>query len=173
MSTDKPPCPDLRCADPGSYLPASSQQQVEMVVEIGLVAALLDDQVPKEELATLVKAIRLLPGLRDLSDDSVNLLLARAGDRTRKGDAWLCEVRHGLTHPSLRRVAFRLAALFCAWDGVIDDKEQGYLNWLARTFEFSDEETTALFAEATGHLGTVSAQGDGAPLLPEQRPDSD
>lgn len=143
-----------------------------MVVEVGLVAALLDDQVPKEELATLVKAIRLLPGMRDLTDEDVNAVLARAGDRTRKGDAWLCEVRHGLTHPSLRRVAFRLAALFCAWDGVIDDKEQGYLNWLAGTFEFSDEETTSLFAEATGQIGTVSAHKEGAGSLSGPQSDS-
>lgn len=143
-----------------------------MVVEVGLVAALLDDQVPKEELATLVKAIRMLPGMRDLTDDDVNALLARAGDRTRKGDAWLCEVRRGLTLPTLRRVAFRLAALFCAWDGVIDDKEQGYLNWLAKTFEFSDEETASLFAEATGQIGTVSAHAEGADAHPDRPSDT-
>jgi tellurite resistance protein len=142
-----------------------------MVVEVGLVAALLDDQVPKGELDALVKAIRLLPGLREISDDDVNGLIARAGDRTRRGDPWLCEVRYGLTHPALRRVAFRLAALFCAWDGVIDDKEQGYLNWLARTFEFSDEETTRLFMEATGQVGTVSRQVSGAPASPGTEPD--
>ena len=132
-----------------------------MVVEVGLVAALLDNQVPREELDALVKAIRLLPGMRDLSDQEVNGLIARAGARTGRGDPWLCEVRYGLKNPALRRVAFRMAAMFCAWDGVIDDKEQGYLNWLAKTFEFTDQETTQLFSEATGQGGTVTAGGEG------------
>ena len=127
-----------------------------MVVEVGLVAALLDDAIPQAESEALVTAIKLLPGLRDLSDEQVNLVLSRAGARTQQGDAWLCEVGNRLTNPGLRRVAFRMASMFCAWDGVIDDKEQGYLNYLAKAFEFSPTEADSLFAEATGHGGTAS-----------------
>lgn len=130
-----------------------------MVVEVGLVAALLDGQMPEDKQQALVTAMRLLPGLRDIADEDVIHLLARAGESTRRGDEWLCEVFGGLKNPALRRVAFRLAALFCAYDGVIDDKEQGYLNWLSHAFEFSDVETAQLFAEATGQSGTVQAIG--------------
>jgi hypothetical protein len=49
-----------------------------------------------------------------------------------------------------------MASLFCAWDGVIDDKEQGYLNFLAKAFGFSVTEADRLFAEATGHGGRAS-----------------
>jgi len=152
-------CPDLRCADPGSELPRSSREQVQLVLEVGLVAALLDGQMPEEKQETLVTALRLLPGLREVSDEDVIHLLARAGESTQRGDAWLCDVARGLREPALRRVAFRLAALFCAYDGVIDDKEQGYLNWLSGVFEFGDEETARLFGEATGQGGTVSQVG--------------
>lgn len=127
-----------------------------MVVEVGLVAAMLDDAIPRGESEALVTAIRLLPGLRTLSDEQINLILTRAGQRTQQGDAWLCEVSQRLTHPGLRRVAFRMASMFCAWDGVIDDKEQGYLNFLAKAFELGDEVADALFAEATGHGGRAS-----------------
>jgi hypothetical protein len=120
-----------------------------MVVEIGLVAALLDGKLPEEESTALVTAIRLLPGLRDISDEEVNQMLMRASQRTQKADRWSCHVSKGLTNPALRRVAFRLAAVFCAWDGVIDDNEQGYLNWLASAFELSDDDAMRLFAEAT------------------------
>jgi len=137
-------------------LPASDEEQVLMVVEVGLVAAMLDDSLPRAESEALVTAIRLLPGLRDLSEEQVNLVLTRAGARTQHGDAWLCEVSHRLTNPGLRRVAFRMASMFCSWDGVIDDKEQGYLNFLAKAFGFSVREADALFAEATGHNGTAS-----------------
>lgn len=126
-----------------------------MVLEVGLVAALLDGQMPEDKQQTLVTAVRLLPGLRDLADEDVIHLLAKAGESTRRGDEWLCEVFGGLKNPALRRVAFRLAALLCAYDGVIDDKEQGYLNWLSRAFEFTDDETAQLFAEATGQSGSV------------------
>jgi len=126
-----------------------------MVLEVGLVAALLDGQMPEDKQQALVTAMRLLPGLRDLAEEDVIRLLARAGESTHRGDAWLCEVFGGLRNPALRRVAFRLAALFCAYDGVIDDKEQGYLNWLSHAFEFTDDETAQLFAEATGQTGTV------------------
>jgi len=155
MTTSRP-CPDLRCADPEHSLPATDEEQVLMVVEVGLVAAMLDDAVPAEESEALVTAIRLLPGMRKLTEEQVNLLLTRAGERTRKGDEWLCEVAQRLTNPGLRRVAFRMASMFCAWDGVIDDKEQGYLNFLARAFGLSPEQADALFAEATGHLGSAS-----------------
>jgi tellurite resistance protein len=147
--TSPKPCPDLRCSDPENRLPVSDRDQVEMVVEVGLVAAMLDNEIPAGESKALVTAIRLLPGLRDLGDDQVNALLVRAAARTRRGDDWLREVACGLTDRGLRRVAFRLAALFCAWDGVIDDKEQGYLNWLARVFDLDDDEAMRLFAEAT------------------------
>jgi tellurite resistance protein len=149
-------CPDLRSADPEHQLPASDEEQVLMVVEVGLVAAMLDDAIPDSESSALVTAIRLLPGLRNLSDEEVNLVLSRAGTRTREGDSWLCEVSRRLTNPGLRRVAFRMASMFCAWDGVIDDKEQGYLNFLAKVFEFSPGEADALFAQATGHGGRAS-----------------
>lgn len=134
-----------------------------MVVEVGLVAALLDDSIPEAESAALATAIRLLPGLRQISDEQLNLLLSRAGLRTREGDAWLCEVSRRLTNPGLQRVAFRMASMFCAWDGVIDDKEQGYLNFLAKAFGFSVAEADTLFAEATGHRGRASV----APPSPE------
>jgi hypothetical protein len=149
MTSDKPRCPDLRCTDPEHQLPVSSRDQVQMVVEVGLVAALLDHKLPEEESAALITAIRLLPGLREISDEEVNQLLLRASQRTQRGDSWLCEVSKGLTNPALRRVAFRLASVFCAWDGVIDDNEQGYLNWLASVFELSDDDAMRLFAEAT------------------------
>lgn len=121
-----------------------------LVVEVGLVAAMLDHRLPKSESDALVTAIRLLPGMRDLSEDQINLLLTRAGDRTRHGDSWLCEVARGLTNQALRRVAFRMAAMFCAWDGVIDEHEQGYLNWLAKAFGLSGDEAHELFEQATG-----------------------
>lgn len=149
-------CLDLRCADPEHQLPASDEEQVLMVVEIGLVAAMLDDAIPQGESEALVTSIRLLPGLRNLSDIQVNLILSRAGERTREGDEWLCEVAGRLTNPGLRRVAFRMASMFCSWDGVINDKEQGYLNFLAKAFGLSHGEADALFAEATGQRGTAS-----------------
>ena len=127
-----------------------------MVVEVGLVAAMLDDAIPHAESEALVTSIRLLPGLRNLSDEQVNLILTRAGERTRHGDLWLCEVAKRLTNPGLRRVAFRMASMFCAWSGVINDKEQGYLNFLAKAFGFSASDADALFAEATGQHGTAS-----------------
>ncbi len=127
-----------------------------MVVEVGLVAAMLDDAIPSAESQALVTAIRLLPGLGNLSEEQVNLVLSRAGQRTQQGDAWLCEVAGRLTHSGLRRVAFRMASMFCAWDGVIDDKEQGYLNFLAKSFDLSSEQADALFAEATGQRGGAS-----------------
>jgi hypothetical protein len=127
-----------------------------MVVEVGLVAAMLDHAIPETESTALVAAIRLLPGLRDLSDEQVNLLLSRAGARTREGDAWLCGIACRLTNPGLRRVAFRMASMFCAWDGIINDEEQGYLNFLAKAFDFSVEEADVLFAQATGNQGTAS-----------------
>lgn len=127
-----------------------------MVVEVGLVAAMLDDAVPASESEALVTAIRLLPGMRKLTDEHVNLLLSRAGERTGRGDEWLCEVASRLTNPALRRVAFRMASMFCAWDGVIDDKEQGYLNFLAKAFGLTPDEADALFAEATDHHGSAS-----------------
>ncbi len=120
-----------------------------MVVEVGLVAAMLDGRIPEGESEALVTAIRLLPGLRELSEGEINLMLVQAGERTQRGDAWLCEVARGLVHPALRRVAFRMAAMFCAWDGVIEDKEQAFLNWLTRTFGFSDDEAMVMFAQAT------------------------
>jgi tellurite resistance protein len=150
MSNSKPCCPDLNCADPERVLNISTRDQVQLVVEIGLVAAMLDDAIPDGESEALVTAIRLLPGLKDTTENQINELLARAGERTRRGDAWLCEVAHGLRHPGLRRVAFRMAALFCSWDGVIDEKEQGFLNWLAKTFELTDDDAMRLFHEATG-----------------------
>jgi len=63
----------------------------------------------------------------------------------------MCEIAHRLTNPGLRRVAFRMAAMFCAWDGVIEDEEQGYLDFLARAFGLDEAEASRLFAEATGH----------------------
>ncbi len=127
-----------------------------MVIEVGLVADMLDNAIPLAESEALVTAIRLLPGLRDLSDEQINLILSRAGQRTQQGDTWLCQICHRLTNQGLRRVAFRMASMFCAWDGVIDDKEQDYLNFLAKAFELGDTEADALFAEATGHHGTAS-----------------
>jgi hypothetical protein len=146
----------LRCADPEHSLPATDEEQVMMVVEVGLVAAMLDGAVPVGESEGLVTAIRLLPGMRSLTEERVNLLLSRAGERTRRGDDWLCDVANRLTNPALRRVAFRMASLFCSWDGVIDDKEQGYLDFLARAFELTPDQAGALFAEATGHSGSAS-----------------
>lgn len=149
-------CPDLRCADPEHVLPATDEEQVLMVVEVGLVAAMMDNAIPESESTALVTAIRMLPGMRNLSDSDVNLVLSRAGTRAQEGDIWLCDVSRRLTHPGLRRVAFRMASMFCAWDGVIDDKEQGYLNFLATVFEFSPAEADALFAQATGQRGSAS-----------------
>lgn len=136
---------------------ASDEQQVMMVVEVGLVAAMLDDAIPEDESAALATAIRLLPGLRGISDEQLNVLLSIAGQRTSHGDAWLCEVSMRLTHPALRRVAFRMASMFCAWDGVIDEKEQGYLDFLAKAFGYSPAEASALFAQATGNYGDAQA----------------
>jgi tellurite resistance protein len=154
--SDRPICPDLGSADFEHALPASDEEQVMMVVEVGLVAALLDGKIPPQESEALVTAIRLLPGLRGLTDEQVNLLLTRAGERTRGGDAWLCEVAHRLINPGLRRVAFRMASMFCSWDGVITEPEQGYLDFLAKAFGFSPELAHQLFAQATGHHGTAS-----------------
>lgn len=168
MSNTKPCCPDLNCADPDRLLNISTFDQVQLVVEIGLVAAMLDDAIPDGESEALATAIRLLPGLKDSTDHDINALLARAGERTGRGDAWLCEVSCGLRHPGLRRVAFRMAALFCAWDGIIDDKEQGFLNWLAKTFELSDDDAMRLFHEATGQLLDSSAHdAHGHLVVPE------
>lgn len=136
---------------------ASDEQQVMMVVEVGLVAAMLDDAIPEDESAALATAIRLLPGLRGISDEQLNVLLSIAGQRTSHGDAWLCEVSMRLTHPALRRVAFRMASMFCAWDGVIDEKEQGYLDFLAKAFGYSPAQASALFAQATGNYGDAQA----------------
>lgn len=151
VSIPKPSYPNLRCADPDRVLPATEEEQVVLVVEVGLVAALLDRKINREKTEALGTAIRLLPGLKAITDDHVNLLLARAGQRTTQSEAWMCEIAHRLTHPGLRRVAFRMAAMFCAWDGVIDDQEQGYLDFLARAFSLDPEEASKLFAEATGH----------------------
>jgi hypothetical protein len=74
-------------------------------------------------------------------------------------------VVHGLTNPALRRVALRMAALFCSWDGEIDDREQGYLDFLAKTFGLSAEEAAELFAQATAEGGGVTANA-GRPSVP-------
>lgn len=150
VSVSKPSCPDLRCADPEGFLPATEEEQVVLVVEVGLVAALLDRKISKEKTEALATAIRLLPGMRRITDDHVNLLLARAGERSQT-ETWMCEIAYRLTHSGLRRVAFRMAAMFCAWDGVIEDQEQGYLDFLARAFGLNPQEASRLFSEATGH----------------------
>ncbi len=165
VTVTKPCCPDLRCADPDGYLPATEEEQVMLVVEVGLVAALIDRKITREKSDALATAIRLLPGMRRLTDEEVNLLLTRAGRRTSGNEAWMCEVMHRLTHPGLRRVAFRMAAMFCAWDGVIEDEEQGYLDFLARSFQLSQEEASRLFAEATGQQDAFVSM---LPPSPEQ-----
>ena len=124
---------------------------MRLVAEVGLVAALLDKKISREKTDALVTAIRLLPGLKTLTEEQVNVLLANAGHRTGTGETWMCEIAHRLTIPGLRRVAFRMAAMFCSWDGIIDDDEQGYLDFLARAFAFSPDQASLLFAEATGH----------------------
>ena len=143
--------------DPDAVVAVSEEEQVLLVVEVGLVGALLDDSIPEGEARALATAIRLLPGLRDLTDEQLNIVLSRAGHRASQGDTWLCEVATKLTHPGLRRVAFRMASMFCAWDGTIDDKEQGYLDFLANAFGYSVAEADSLFAQATGQFGTASS----------------
>ncbi len=166
VSISKPSFPNLRCADPDGVLPATEEEQVVLVVEVGLVAALLDRKISRDKTEALATSIRLLPGMRRITDEQVNLLLARAGQRTSRSDAWMCEVAHRLTHPGLRRVAFRMAAMFCAWDGIIDDEEQGYLDFLARAFGLDAQEASKLFSEATGHADAFVS------MLPPP-PDSD
>jgi len=155
-------CPDLLCADPDRVLPTTNEEQVLLVAEVGLVASLLDGQLPEPKAQGVVTAIRLLPGLRGLGEEQVNMLLARAGQRTEGHRQWLCDVACGLTNPALRRVAFRMAAMFCAWDGVLDDREQGYLDFLAQAFGLSAGEAAELFAQATAHMGSVTLLGDRA-----------
>jgi hypothetical protein len=150
-------CPDLSCADPDRLLPATPEEQVLLVAEVGLVASLLDGRLPEPKSGAVVTAIRMLPGLGQLSEQQLNQLLARAAERTQGHQQWLCDVACRLTNPPLRRVAFRMAALFCTWDGVLDDREQGYLDFLARTFGLSAEDAAALFAQATAQGGSVTA----------------
>ena len=149
-------CPDLSCADPDGLLPATTEEQVMLVAEVGLVAALLDGRLPEPKSEAVVTAIRMLPGLHRLSEQQVNQLLARAAGRTQGHQQWLCDVACRLTNAPLRRVAFRMAALFCSWDGVLDDREQGYLDFLARTFGLSSAEAAQLFAQATAQVGSVT-----------------
>jgi hypothetical protein len=137
-------------------LHATEEEQVLLVVEIGIAAALLDEHLSTEKSEAVVTAIRLLPGLAALSDQQLTLLLVRAAERTSAGNTWLAKTACALTSPALRRVAFRMAALFCAWDGVIDDREQGYLDFLARALGFSELAADELFAQATDQAGAVA-----------------
>ena len=121
-----------------------------MVAEVGLVAAMLDGTISPLKVDALATAFRLLPGMSKLSDSEVTMLIAQAGARTQGGQDWLCEVAHRIRTTALRRVAFRMAAMFCAWDGVLEQREQEYLYALACAFNFADNVTASLFEQATG-----------------------
>ncbi len=144
------PCEELFCADPARFPLADEQEQVMMVAEVGTVAAMLDGTISPQKVDLLTTTLRLLPGWSGMTDSEVSMMLARTGARTEQGRRWLCEVTHRIRLTALRRVAFRMAAMFCAWDGVLSEREQEYLYALACSFDFSEPETAELFEQATG-----------------------
>ena len=144
------PCPELKCADPDCRSIVSEREQVVLVAEIGLVAAALDEQQLTEKATVVANAMRLLPGMSKLSDSELNVLLARVGARSQDGQRWLCEATNGIRVPALRRLAFRMAAMFAAWQGKLEEPAQEYLSAVATAFNFSDAEAERLFSQATG-----------------------
>jgi hypothetical protein len=129
---------------------ATEQEQVVMVAEIGLVAAALDEQRLTEKATVVATAMRMLPGMRKLSDSEINMLMARVGARSQDGQRWLCETTNGIRIPALRRVAFRMAAMLSAWQGELGTTAQEYLSAVATAFNFTDAEAAELFNQATG-----------------------
>lgn len=121
-----------------------------LVAEIGLVAAALEEEQLTDKAIAVSTAMRLLPGMSELSDSQLNLLMARAGARSERGERWLCETTRAIRVPALRRLAFRMAAMFCAWHGDLATAGQEYLSAIATAFNFSDDEAERLFSQATG-----------------------
>jgi hypothetical protein len=128
----------------------SEQEQVVLVAEIGLVAAALDDQQLTEKATMVAEAMRLLPGMSQLSDSELNVIMARVGARSQDGQRWLCEATNGIRVPALRRLAFRMASMFAAWRGDLAKPAQEYLSAVATAFNFTDAEAERLFSQATG-----------------------
>lgn len=144
------PCTELHCADPSCRKAVSEQEQIVLVAEIGLVAAALDAHQLTDKATAVATALRLLPGMSGLSDSELNLIMARAGARSQDGQRWLCDTTNSIRIPALRRLAFRMAAMFAAWQGALARPAQEYLSALATAFNFSDAEAASLFAQATG-----------------------
>lgn len=144
------PCNELRCVDPASFGDASEQEQVLLVAELGLVAATLDGSIGPSKTDALATALRLLPGMRGLTDSEINMIIARTGVRSQDGQRWLCETTNSIRSSPLRRLAFRMASLFSIWGGELGDPQQDYLLALACAFNFSDDEAARLFSRATG-----------------------
>ena len=144
------PCAEMHCADPGSLPVASEEEQVLMVAEIGLVAAALGGAPGADQADAIATAIRLLPGMGQLTESQINAIMAQAGVRTQHGRRWLCEATNGIRSPALRRLAFRMASMFSAWHGDLGERQQEYLSAIAAAFNFSEGEAAKLFSQATG-----------------------
>jgi hypothetical protein len=128
-------------------------EQVELVAQIGLVAAALNGGLTPTKSQVLGHAVRLLPGMRGLSERGIDALVASTADRTERGPQWLCETTHRIRSEPLRRLAFRLATLLCVGDEGLDEQQQGYLTALASGFGFSDREVERLVVQALGLSG--------------------
>lgn len=121
-----------------------------LVAELGLVAAALDAAQLPDKATAVATAMRMLPGMGALSDSEIHMIMARAGARSQEGERWLCETTNGIRVPALRRLAFRMAAMFSAWRGDLGKPAQEYLTAIAAAFNFTDDEAARLFSQATG-----------------------
>jgi hypothetical protein len=149
------PCDELRCGDPSRFAAASEAEQIMLVAEIGCVALALGGRYSARQTRLLAASLRMLPGMSQLSDSGVDVLLGRAAEHSANGTAWLCETIHRIRSAPLRRLAFRLAALLCSTEGVPGAAQQEYLLALACGFGFSDVQTRELLARAAGWQVTV------------------
>ncbi len=149
------PCDELRCADPARFRAASEAEQVGLVAEIGCVALALGGESSPRRARLLQRALRLLPGMGQLTEPALDRLLSRAAAHSAEGGVWLCEATHRIRSPALKRVAFRLAVLLCAAEeGAPNAMQEELLLALACGFGFNERETTELVVRAAGWQAT-------------------
>lgn len=128
------------------------KEQAKIVAELGVWAAIVDGDFDEEtELAALVAAVSLIPGLEDWGVDQVAAMIEELNENYAeegKPEERVLEIVQALTDPHLQRCAYQLAALCTAADGGFTEEESEFLQGLQEAFEIPDDVAAKLVNEA-------------------------